>query len=484
MRWDFSKMRGENWKDLWHQPCRAKDLQMASRKRLRRCRTHPTRFRKRFIGCMVASHESTRQRVESSQLQKNHEDHIAGKGFASMSHYNSAHKVLPMPQAMEWKKLETSPAWDLGSVKSKKRGYSGSTKRQKESPLCNIDGHMFTSRMPSWNQNYRSTKGKVVLRGDSAKDDSGAYAVFTEQGSFASWMTGAIIMDVIARLPILCRTSRWCSICLYSCKIGGCSQIAQKFPNRNVQTCGHVVHDMNGPNHGQTLKWYLSNEIFVVIHQQDDCGKDKSKQLYENLDGRKFRAGNVCSFIGNKSNFCQKTWTTKNGWKEAECRSKVEEIDDTSGHWRTHIISWSRVLGMHSAGMQTEWNKYWAVYKAVRITYFCWEQQKITGMGKTSSTNSSVVLRHGRTCSKMRWTILWTGKQESGATVQSFKPLFGWWSVQTRGTRISCRNITSLLTQFLRMLVLGTRPPDILWSVNKLARSVTKWAQAWHVTND
>ena len=139
---NFSKMRGENWKDLWHQPCRAKDLQMASRKRLRRCRTHPTRFRKRFIGCMVVSHESTRQRVESSQLQKNHEDHIAGKGFASMSHYNSAHKVLPMPQAMEWKKLETSPACDLGSVKSKKRGYSGSTKRQKESPLCNIDGHM------------------------------------------------------------------------------------------------------------------------------------------------------------------------------------------------------------------------------------------------------------------------------------------------------------------------------------------------------
>ena len=223
---------------------------------------------------------------------------------------------------------------------------------------------------------------------------------------------------------------------------------------------------------------YLSNEILKVIHQQDDCGKDKSKQLYENLDGRKFRAGNVCSVIGNKSNFCQKTWTTKNGWKEAECGSKVEEIDDTSGHRRTHIISWSRVLGMHSAGMQTEWNKYWAVYKAVRITYFCWEQQKITGMGKTSSTNSSVVLRHGRTCSKMRWTILWTGKQESGATVQSFKPLFGWWSVQTRGARISCRNITSLLTQFLRMLVLCTRRPDILWSVNKLARSVTKWTQA------
>ena len=33
------------------------------------------------------------------------------------------------------------------------------------------------------------------------KDDSGAYAVFTEQGSSASHMTAAKIMDVIARLP-------------------------------------------------------------------------------------------------------------------------------------------------------------------------------------------------------------------------------------------------------------------------------------------
>ena len=40
----------------------------------------------------------------------------------------------------EWKKLETIPA--NGNVKSKKGGYSGSTKRQKESPLCHIDGHM------------------------------------------------------------------------------------------------------------------------------------------------------------------------------------------------------------------------------------------------------------------------------------------------------------------------------------------------------
>ena len=63
-----------------------------------------------------------------------------------MSHYNLEHKFIPMPQAMtipdakaavdkEWKKLETIPAWNLKKCQEQKGGYSGSTKRQKESPL-------------------------------------------------------------------------------------------------------------------------------------------------------------------------------------------------------------------------------------------------------------------------------------------------------------------------------------------------------------
>ena len=40
-----------------------------------------------------------------------------------------------------------------------------------------------------------------MLRGDSVKEDSGAYAVFAEQGSSASQMTAGKIMDVIARVP-------------------------------------------------------------------------------------------------------------------------------------------------------------------------------------------------------------------------------------------------------------------------------------------
>ena len=47
---------------------------------------------------------------------------------------------------------------------------------------------------------HQKYKGRVVLRGDILKDDSGSYAVFTEQGSSASQMTAAKIMDIISRL--------------------------------------------------------------------------------------------------------------------------------------------------------------------------------------------------------------------------------------------------------------------------------------------
>ena len=58
--------------------------------------------------------------------------------------------------------------------------------------------HLKNAGLEAKHQKY---KGRVVLRGDIVKDDSGSYAVFTEQGSQASQMTAAKVMDIISRLP-------------------------------------------------------------------------------------------------------------------------------------------------------------------------------------------------------------------------------------------------------------------------------------------
>ena len=58
--------------------------------------------------------------------------------------------------------------------------------------------HLKNAELEAKHQKY---KGRVVLRGDTVKDDSGSYAVFTGQGSSASQMTAANVMDIISRLP-------------------------------------------------------------------------------------------------------------------------------------------------------------------------------------------------------------------------------------------------------------------------------------------
>ena len=58
--------------------------------------------------------------------------------------------------------------------------------------------HLKNAELEAKHQKY---KGRVVLGGDIVKDNSGSYAVFTEQGSPASQMTAAKITDIISRLP-------------------------------------------------------------------------------------------------------------------------------------------------------------------------------------------------------------------------------------------------------------------------------------------
>ena len=185
----------------------------------------PTKLKTRLT-CILESDESTRLRMGES-LPNHHEDHIAGKGDNSIQHYNLVHKFIPMPQAMkipaakaaadkEWEKLEKISAWNLTKVRSKKEVIDEAIASLMD--MC----HLKNAELEAKHQKYG---GRVVLRGEIVKDDSGSYAAFTEQGSSASQMTAAKIMDIISRLPRLRWTSSRRSISLYPSENGRCSQI-------------------------------------------------------------------------------------------------------------------------------------------------------------------------------------------------------------------------------------------------------------------
>ena len=118
---------------------------------------------------------------------------------------------------------------------------------------------------------YLKYKGRVVLRGDTVKDDSGSYEVFTEQGSSASQMTAAkshgrhlqiarVAQDKQLTQYQLAPRSKWKMHRRY-----------WKIQSRIVQTFGFVDHDTNGQNHGPVWKTqsFLLNGIYMVILWQD-----------------------------------------------------------------------------------------------------------------------------------------------------------------------------------------------------------------------
>ena len=91
--------------------------------------------------------------------------------------------------------MEKNSAWNLTKVKSKKqvideaRTACAAVHFASLMDIC----HLKNAELEAKHQKY---KGRVVLRGDIVKDDSGSYAVFTEQGSSASQMTVAKIATV------------------------------------------------------------------------------------------------------------------------------------------------------------------------------------------------------------------------------------------------------------------------------------------------
>ena len=145
-------------------------------------------------------------------------------------------------------------------------------------------------------------KGRVVLRGDIVKDDSGAYVVFTEQGSSASLIIAAKVMDVIARLRD-CDGQAADAVSAYTqVKFEDAPRLLEIPQSEcpDVWTCL--------PRH----KWpkSLANIEDLVVPLERilyghplaglSCGKDSSKKFCWLLDGQKYQIGNVCVVIEKK----------------------------------------------------------------------------------------------------------------------------------------------------------------------------------------
>ena len=85
-----------------------------------------------------------------------------------------------------------------------------------------------------------------------------------------------------------------------------------------------------------------------------------------------------------------------------------------------------------------------------------------------------MVLWCGRSCEEVCGTILWVGKQDDSTTLQSIYSMHRWPPLQRGRNKIWWRIVTCMLSNCLTYF----QDLNIRWSVNKLARSISKWSKA------
>ena len=161
-------------------------------------------------------------------------------------------QALKIPDAKaavekEGRTLEKRPAWQLTKVRNKKDVIDEAKTKDRRvhfaslMDLCHLENLELEPR-------FQKYKGRVVLRGDIVKDDSGSCAVFTERGSPASQMTAAKVMDITSRLPG-CLGQAADAVSAYTQFIMGAEVTMSRYLDTSTQTqMAQIMVQCGGPS--------------------------------------------------------------------------------------------------------------------------------------------------------------------------------------------------------------------------------------------
>ena len=420
----------------------------------------------------------------------NHEDHIAGKGENSLQHYNLVHKFVPMSQAVknptakaavekECEILEKISAWNMTKVGSKKEVIeeartSGATVHVASlMDICHLKNAEFEAK----NQKY---KCRFVLRGDVVKDDSGSNAVFTEQGSSASQMIAAKIMGIIFRLSSYDGHAADAVSTYTQVKEEDAHKLLKKKQNRSVQTFGFVYHDTNDQNHGSVWKTqsFLLSEICMVILWQDCYGKGNLRKSYWNMTGWKIPNWECLSVHRQKGLFLSvHVDDIKVTGKKQNLDPMWKVLNKEVDLVQTNILPWSCILGLHSTTMRNKQGYCEQLQNHVRISNSSGETEKLSfPQNLRISSWSCAIEGHAKKYGERYCELV------NKTTQQLYKVSTS--CIDDHHFKEEEMKSVGDLSQVCSQIVLKCSflarigQSYILWSVNKLARSIKKWVKA------
>ena len=296
----------------------------------------------------------------------------------------------------ERKKSSTRfPAWNLNQVQRESKKVHFATLMD----ICHF------SKIRSWNQKLQKYKGRIALSGDIVEDDSGAYAVFAEQGSSASQMTAAKNTDVIARWPggdwqaadavspdtqiKLENAPRLLKIPKSECFDVWMRLPQHKWPKSLWKSKDLVIH-LERNLYGHPLAGLLWEGQFENASLELGWGENTELGMHVRSSETRAISVSICGWY-------------QDGRHKSEFGSRVDELTKNVDIDENHIIPVPCVLGMYSSWMQTEWNSHWTIYENVWITCTAGAPEKLPGWQRPHAQAvawSHDMVKHAQKCNE------------------------------------------------------------------------------------
>ena len=270
------------------------------------------------------------------------------------------------------------------------------------------------------------------------------------------------------------RKSSGRNISLHPGRNGRCTIIVENSEVRMSRCWDTSTKTQNGP------KSWSSMEDPVVPLKRNLYGHPSAGLLWERQFDKvlsehgweKFKIGNAYSLAKKKDYSCLCMRTIKN-WLERKTPIQCGKYLWKTLIWDNRHRSLTMLIWVALNNKVKQIMILWTISKKyVWIQNLCWATEKLPYSEKLGAN-----IRHGGSCQKMCGTILWVGKQDDSTTLQSINIMHWRPPIQGRMNGIRWRIAKGLLTNCSKMFKRIGRP-DILWSVNKLARSITKWTKA------
>ena len=241
-----------------------------------------------------------------------------------------------------------------------------------------------------------------------------------------------------------------------------------KFQNRNVQTFGFVYHDTSGQNHGPVWKIqsFLLNEICMVILWQDCYGKGHLRKS--------------CLFVHREKGLFLSVYVDdkKIGWKETKTLIRC-------GKYSIKKLIWEKptsFLGHENLGCT---QRQCEISKDIVDNYRTTFESRISA-GATEKLPCPENIRisswsydmegHAKKCVERYCELANRTTQQLYKVSSPCIDDHHFKEEELKSVGELSKICSEIVPKCLYLARIGR--PDIPWSVNKLARSITKWTKA------